>query len=786
MPEYFKLRPDIIASPQDDSGKTAYIIKDPATGRFFKLREPEYFLIKQMDGATAVETAAAAFATKFNMQLAPGAAEAFFQKMQRLCLFEGIYAEAAIARRKRQEPPGRSLWGRMLMWRIAALNPDQLVAGIERRARWMFTPEFFISMVVLIGLSLLVAGANSTTFFLRLGHIIQIGSIIGIVVAIFVLAVFHEFGHAVALKHYGGQVTEMGFLLLYFQPCVYSNMSDAYLLPKKRQKVNVMLAGLFVQMIVTAIAVFVWRITALDTVVNHLAFLVAAVSLAIVLFNLNPLIKLDGYYLLADVLDLPNLRARAFSYLKRRFIEWTTGRTYAHSDDPHGRAFFWYGTIALAYSVFLLGFVGYHVTSFLAARFGALGPLVLWGTIGIILTRPLWKEKNMNSSEGQPAPSGTTKEGQTATNQAAVTKGPGGGRSKRPYIFWGIVLLLVLLSFIIHAQRKVSSTCRVEPASMYRIFNPEAGIIETELVHAGARELRERSSLQLASSEFSAIAITPRFVESEQVNAGDTVLVISCNRYESQLAATEARLRRTQAELNLLFSGPKEEQVRQLRAELAQVEARLENAKAEHDRAQGLHQKNLISDSEFEPYRTQLAVDQQAKHAKQSELSLLISAPKIEEIAIKEAEIAELTAEVDYYRSQIAASVFRAPFSGRVTRARAGETIFELARTDTMRVIIPTSEDDIGEVVIGAAVELKVRSYPFEMFEGRVTKLAIAPFAVGEKSMYDVITVVPNPQGVLFPGMTGQAKIYCGDRPLFKLILRRVVYFFRVEFWSWW
>jgi putative peptide zinc metalloprotease protein len=786
MPEYFKLRPDIIASPQDAGGQTVYIIKDPATGRFFKLREPEYFLITRMDGMTTVEGAEAAFSTKFNAQLPPGAALAFFHKMQRLCLFEGVYAEAAISRSRRHDRPGRSLWGRLLMWRIAALNPDRLVAGIERRVRWMFTPESFISAVALIGLSLAVAGANSGTFFMRFADVFRLGSIIGILAAIFVLAAVHEFGHAVALKHYGGQVTEMGFLLLYFQPCVYCNMSDAYLLPKKRHKANVMLAGLFVQMVATALAVFIWRITALGTVINHFAFLVAAVSLAVVLFNLNPLIKLDGYYLLADLLDLPNLRARAFGHLKRRVSEWTCGRRLVHSDDKHGRVFFWYGLIALTYSVFLLGFVGYHVTAFLADRFGAAGPLVLWGAIGIMLARPLWKEKDMKSGEEQPASSGTKKEGPPIPAQSPADSKPESPRSRRPYIFWGAVLLVLLASFFIQAERKVGSVCRVEPASVYRIFNPEAGIVETELVQAGLREIRERSSLQLTAAEFSAIAITPRFVEGEQVSAGDTVLVISCNRYTSQLAAMEARSRRAQAELNLLFSGPKEEQVRQLRAELAQVEARLENAEAEHERARGLHERNLISDGEFELYRTQLAVGRQAKQAKQSELSLLISAPKIEEIAIKEAEIAELAAVVDYYRSQIAASVFHAPFSGRVTRARTGETIFELARTDTMRVIIPTSEDDIGEVVIGAPVKLKVRSYPLEMFEGRVNKLAIAPYAVGEKSTYDVITMVPNLDGRLFPGMTGQAKIYCGDRPLIKLVLRRVVYFFRVEFWSWW
>ncbi len=805
MPEPFKLRSDLIIRHQEKGDRAEYVIKDPLTGRFFGLRGPEHFLISQMDGATSIDEAVARFTARFDTRLPPGAAEAFFQKMQKLCLFEGIYAEAALSRSHRWRRPGRSVWSRLLMWRIAAFDPGRLVEKIERRTRWMFNTEFVFLAVGIIGLSLLVAGANRSTFFLGLSEIFQVGSIIGILAAIFVLAVFHEFAHAVALRHYGGSVSEMGILLLYFQPCVYCNLSDAYLLPDKKQKASVMLAGLLVQLVVTALAVFLWRITEIGTLLNRFCFLVAAVSLAVALFNLNPLIKLDGYYLLADWLGLPNLRARAFGYLKRRFVFWLTGKNIAHPDDRHGRVFLWYGIIALLYSAFLIAFVGYHLTVFLAERLGWAGPLVLWGAVGILAARPLWRGGGAQSAEegadagegkntgdravsrkarqvsaGQPPPSPPALAGGGAGREA------GRRRSKRPLIFWGIIGLAIISSFFIRTERRVGSSCRVEPSSVFSITNPEPGIIETWLHETGTHEKRERTSLQLASADFSAINITPRFAEGERVRTGDTVLVISSNRYQSQLASTEARLEKAQAESNLLLSGPKKEEIRQLRAELAQVEAQLENEEAEFDRAGRMHGKKLISDEEYELGRTRLAIAREAKKAKQSELSLLISEPKIEEIAIKEAEIAELTALLDYYRSQIAASVFIAPFAGQVSRVREGKAVFEMVRTDTVRVVIPTSEEDIGEVNIGAMVRLKVRSYPFEVFEGRVAKLAIAASTTGEKSKYEVITAIPNPGGRLLPGMTGYAKIFCGDRRLISLILRRVVYFFRVEFWSWW
>jgi len=803
MPELFKLRSDLIIRSQEEGDRTVYVIKDPITGRFFKLREPEHFLISQMNGATSTEGAVANFTDRFGAGVSPAAADAFFRKMQRLCLFEGIYAEVALSRQKRQLQSRHSRWSRLLMWRLKAFNPDLLVGKIERRVRWMFTPEFLVSACFIIGLSLLTAVANHSTFFLSLVEIFQVGSIIGILAAIFVLAAFHEFGHAVALKHYGGSVSEMGFLILYFQPCVYCNLSDAYLLPDKRQKAKVMLAGLFVQLVVTALAVFVWRITEIGTPINRFSFLVAAVSLAVALFNLNPLIKLDGYYLLANILNLPNLRGRAFGHLRRRLVAWSTGKKIVHADDRHGRVFLWYGIVALLYSTFLLAFVGYHVTAFLAEQLGWAGPLVLWGAVGVLIARPLWKgsgpvKQISDTSPGEKA--GSTSPNQTAKQTAPAPPKPsppaaGNGDteqnakrrwSKRPIIFWGIIVLAIVLSFFIHAERRVGAPCRVEPSAIFAVTNPEPGIIETWLHETGTNEKRERTSLQLASSDFSAINITPRFAEGEYAVAGDTILVISSNRYRSQLASTEARLAKAHAELNLLYSGPKEEEIRQLRAELAQAEAQRKNKEADFTRVQQMRERKLISDYEYEQARTQLDIAEEEKKARQSELSLLISDPKIEEIAVKEAEITELAALVDYYRSQIDASIFIAPFTGRVSKVREGQAVFEMLHTDTVRVIIPTSEEDIGDVNIGATVRLKVRSYPYDEFEGHVSKLAIAASEIGGKSKYDVITAIPNPGGRLLSGMTGYAKISCGDRPLISLVLRRVVYFFRVEFWSWW
>ncbi len=789
MAETYTLRSDLIVSRQGTGPQEVYIIKDPVTGRFFKLRGPEYFLVSQMDGHTTTAMAVEKFRQQFGLDLAPGAAEAFFHKMQRLCLFAGTYAEAALTGEKRIASAQRSRWSKYLLWRIASFNPEHLVATVERYTRWLFTPEWLLVAITFIFGSLSLAVANHATFFIGLPQIFQVGSIVGILAAIFVIAVFHEFGHAVALRHHGGRVSEMGFLLLYFQPSVYCNLSDAYLLPRKRQKAQVLLAGLFAQLLVTALAVLLWRVTELGTVVNRFAFLISAVSLAIVLFNLNPLIKLDGYYLLADQLGMPNLRRRAFGYLGRQFRRWVVGTDMTDPDDRHGQLFWIYGLVALSYSVALLGFVGYHLTRFLATELGLAGPLVLWGVVLVLTLRPLWRSSETQDKKPTepPAPKPPPDAaGKTPSSPAEKEQPAKRQRSRRPLIFWGIVLVLLICSFVIPAELKVGATCHVEPAGIFRVYIVEAGIIDAEMRQFGEHDRHQRTSLQWSSADFAATEITPRYSVGDNVRQGDTVLVISSNRYYSQLASTQARLRQAEAQLDLLLSGPKEDEIRQLRAELTQIEAQLENEKTDFTRRGRMFEQHLISEEEYEMAKTRLAIIEAALNAKQSELSLLISDPKIEEIAVKEAEIAELEALVDYYQSQIDASVFMAPFAGRISRIRHEDTILELIRTDTMRIVIPTSEDDIGEVDIGALVKLKVRSYPGDVFSDLVAKLAIAPVSDNGDTRYNVITKIPNDKGRLLAGMTGHAKIYCGKRPLISLILRQIIYFFRVEFWSWW
>jgi putative peptide zinc metalloprotease protein len=129
----------------------------------------------------------------------------------------------------------------------------------------------------------------------------------------------HEFGHGLSCKKFGGECHEMGLMFLVFTPCLYCNVSDSWMLPNKWQRVFIGAAGMYVELILASIATFLWWFSE-DGMFNFLCLSVMFIcSVSTVVFNGNPLLRFDGYYILMDILEIPNLRQKATEILKRWF-----------------------------------------------------------------------------------------------------------------------------------------------------------------------------------------------------------------------------------------------------------------------------------------------------------------------------------------------------------------------------------------------------------------------------------------------------------------------------------
>ena len=765
-----KLRSDLIVTSETEGEVVFYTVKEPLTGRFFRLRAPEYYLLSRADGQTTATQAAELTGERFGVVIPAAAAEAFFAKMERYLFFEGPALERERPRLSRMTIVGqRRALGTI---RLKAFNPDAFLARWIRRLRFLFTPAAIgVAIGVMLAAALIIADGRGV-WGSSLADLWRLSSLPLLFAGILVIGFIHEFGHAFTLKYFGGSVREMGFLLLYFQPCFYCNLSDAYLLKDRRAKILVGVAGLFFQGVITAIFILMWRVATPGTVVANFLYVATAFSLAVFLFNFNPLIRLDGYYLLADWLRIPNLRAKAFAYWRGAAAEWMMGgsRTGVPTDQRQRRVFRVYGILATAYTLVLLSWLLYHATRFVHSHWGAAGSTILFAGV---LAMAIKTRKEMGESAAEVTESAS----QTARSPRRWTK---------PLILWGGIILAGVALALIKAERHVGSVCRVEPSARFTVISSSSGTLETELAESQSLGRRERSILLSVSADFSAVKYALRVSEKDSVVTGDTILVLASNLVQANLEQKKSDREQAIAERNLLLSGPKRDQVLGLRAEINEIEAQHENKLIERDRAKRLFERGAIAQEQYDAAETQVKVIDAQLSAKSSELDLLISGPKAEELAIKEAEIAGLDASIQFLRSQIDASVVRSPIDGIISRVNRGEILVEVAEINPVRVDLEVNEEDIADVSLRNPVALKVRSFPFERFQGHVSRIAIDADTLGGEPRFKVQTEIDNPGATLKPGMTGYAKISCGKRSLLTLMFRRLVQFIRVEFWSWW
>jgi multidrug efflux pump subunit AcrA (membrane-fusion protein) len=174
-----------------------------------------------------------------------------------------------------------------------------------------------------------------------------------------VVIVFHELGHGYTCKHFGGEVHEIGAMLLYFEPAFFCNVNDAWTFPDLKARLWVTAAGSWIQLVVASLAAIVWWAATPESMISRIALDAVLIGgVTTILMNANPLIPLDGYFALSDWVEVPNLRQRAFAHLgwlvKTRVLRLDVPQPAA--DEREQRIFLVYGLLASWYiaSIMLL------------------------------------------------------------------------------------------------------------------------------------------------------------------------------------------------------------------------------------------------------------------------------------------------------------------------------------------------------------------------------------------------------------------------------------------------
>ncbi len=273
----------------------------------------------------------------------------------------------------REQAKRKDRFRSILFYRIPLVNPSAFLDRTINYVRPLFSRAAFGLWLTLVLAGVYVVACRWHEVLNPLHGVLAAKNLPLIWLTLIGLKVFHEFGHAYACRHYGGHVPEMGVYLLLFTPCAYVDATASWGFTKRRQRVYVCLAGMYVEAAIAAAAVLVWAATGpslLNAIAYNVIFLASAVT---ILFNINPLMRFDGYYILSDMVEIPNLRQRSADYLKNVFKRVALGvRTKTDSGTRGLRTILaTYGIAAMIYRVALM----IAITALLATKFMLVGLL---------------------------------------------------------------------------------------------------------------------------------------------------------------------------------------------------------------------------------------------------------------------------------------------------------------------------------------------------------------------------------------------------------------------------
>jgi putative peptide zinc metalloprotease protein len=386
-----KLRQDLRISEQTVAGETSYVVKNFETNSYNRYGSTEFELLQLCNGErTHAEIAEEMTKRHPESPLEETEAQEFLESIEP-AMWERSLGEKnlAVLERIRDERKGRVDQSSVLYISFKAWDPNKTLEKIDPYLGWMFTWGFVYFSLVIFALSCyLLAGdwarvqhdtselynfANKSAYDIWIFWILLL-----------VLGGIHEFGHGLTCKHFGGDVHQMGFLLIYVTPAFYTDTTDILLFTKGSERQWVIFAGIWIEMVLCGMSALLWHFTPAGSVTNDIAYKMMLLSgIQGALLNLNPLIKADGYYALSQFLDVDNLREDSFEFLRawaRKYL------LFQDIDLPpttrrQRRIFFLFGVSAIVYSTSLLILVLLFVKNILVTRLGDWGYLATLGVV---------------------------------------------------------------------------------------------------------------------------------------------------------------------------------------------------------------------------------------------------------------------------------------------------------------------------------------------------------------------------------------------------------------------
>lgn len=374
------LRAHVKVRRQFFRGERWYVLQDPFNNQFFRLRPPAYDFVVRL---SLDRTLDAVWNECFEAdpEHAPGQEEALRLLAQ---LYSANLLHSALAPdtvqlfdryKKRKQREKKAFLMNIMFARIPLLDPDVFLKRCLPLAKAVFSRWGVLVWLAVLLAALKVVVDHASEFGRETQGLLAPGNLVWLYLGLVLIKTVHEFGHAFACRRYGGEVHTMGVMFLLFTPIPYMDATASWSFRSRWQRATVGAAGMFVELFVAALAAFAWAATG-PGVVHSLAYnMMFVASVSTVFFNANPLLRFDGYYILSDLLDIPNLHMRATGLLRhwveRHAFGYDKSRSPARSRKEAG----WLGAFAITSGLYKI-VVFSAILLFLADEFLILGILM--------------------------------------------------------------------------------------------------------------------------------------------------------------------------------------------------------------------------------------------------------------------------------------------------------------------------------------------------------------------------------------------------------------------------
>ncbi|MBT2999348.1 MAG: peptidase M50 [Candidatus Thiodiazotropha sp. (ex Ctena orbiculata)] len=383
-----RLNPQIVIRRQRYKGETWYLLQDPVNERHFRLSAGAYRLISRFDGTLTLEEI---WHQGQQRQLKPSARDEFIRLLMQLqgggALMQHPDSDALKILERRKQPRQWLLQLRNpLSLRLPLWDPDKVLTRLMPAVRPLFSRVGLGLWLLLVSGGLLQAmlhwqeiTRNVTSQLLSADNLLLMGAVY------LLMKLVHEAAHGFATKHWGGEVHQVGVLFLALIPMPYVDASAAGGFSERRARIAVGAAGIMTELLLASLGLWLWLATGPGWL-NAAAYNMMLIGgLSTLLVNGNPLLRFDGYYVFADLLDIPNLSQRANRYLgyllQHYLYDLEDAESPARNDWERGW-FILYGFAAFCYRWFIL----ITIMLFVAERYPLVGwAIALWALVGMAM-----------------------------------------------------------------------------------------------------------------------------------------------------------------------------------------------------------------------------------------------------------------------------------------------------------------------------------------------------------------------------------------------------------------